>query len=182
MAKHITSSPLAKKLKQKEVIIINKQKIEELKNQYRQALNNINTEEDLKSLLDTAIKFNKYPFDNIVLIHNQNPDAQFLATIDVWNNQVGRYVNRGTKGLAVLEIENPKSSFRCLFELKNTNGSYKKVTDYKWEIKEDTSQILKNLNQKNDTNYENLKEYLYYQLAEKITQKENEYIETLETD
>ena len=146
------------------MITINKQKIEELKNQYRQALDNINTEEDLKSLLDTAIKFNKYPFDNIVLIHNQNPDAEFLATIDVWNNQVGRYVNRGTKGLAVLEIENPKPTFKYLFELKNTNGSYasyKKVLDYKWEIKEeDTSQIVKNLNKKNGTNYENIREYL----------------------
>ena len=168
------------------MITINKQKIEELKNQYRQALDNINTEEDLKSLLDTAIKFNKYPFDNIVLIHNQNSDAEFLATIDVWNNQVGRYVNRGTKGLAVLEIENPKPTFKYLFELKNTNGnyaSYKKVIDYKWEVKEEyTSQIVKNLNKKNGTNYENIREYLYYTLVEKIAQKEDEYIGNLEID
>ena len=168
------------------MITINKQKIEELKNQYRQALDNINTEEDLKRLLDTAIKFNKYPFDNIVLIHNQNPDAEFLATIDVWNNQVGRYVNRGTKGLAVLEVENPNPTFKYLFELKNTNGSYasyKKVLDYKWEVKEeDTSQIVKNLNKKNGTNYENIREYLYYTLVEKIAQKEDEYIGNLEID
>lgn len=83
MAKHTTSSSLVRSCKYKGVITINKQKIEELKNQYQQALDSINTEEDLKSLLDTTIKFNKYPFDNIVLILNQNPDAEFLATIDV---------------------------------------------------------------------------------------------------
>ena len=88
------------------------EKIKELKLKYQQALDDIKTADDLKSLLDTAIKFNKYHFDNIVLIHNQNPNAEFLATINVWNNNVGRYVNRGAKGLAVLELDNPKLTYR----------------------------------------------------------------------
>lgn len=71
-------------------MLISKGKIKELKLKYQQVVDNIKTNEDLKSLLDTAIKFNKYHFDNIVLIHNQNPDAEFLATIKVWNNNVGR--------------------------------------------------------------------------------------------
>ena len=44
------------------------EKIKELKLKYQQALDDIKTADDLKSLLDTAIKFNKYHFDNIVLI------------------------------------------------------------------------------------------------------------------
>lgn len=53
-------------------------KINSLKSKYEETLNSLNSKEDFKLLLDTAIKFNKYPFDNIVLIHNQNPNAEFL--------------------------------------------------------------------------------------------------------
>ncbi|WP_317368879.1 hypothetical protein, partial [uncultured Tyzzerella sp.] len=122
------------------MIVISNKKIQELKLKYQQTVDNIKTNDDLKSLLDTIVKFNKYPFDNIVLIHNQNPNAEFLATMNVWNNNVGRFINRGTKGIAVLELDNPRPTYRYLFELKNTNGnysSYKRVINYKWEIKEE---------------------------------------------
>ena len=139
-------------------------------------------------MLNTAIKFNKYPFDNIVLIHNQNPNAEFLATIDIWNNNVGRQVNKGTKGLAVLEIENPKPTYKYLFELKNTNGSYasyKKVLDYKWEVKEeDKQQLLKNLNKTLKEDYEFLSDYLYNRALEKIAKitEEYDYFQNIEID
>ena len=166
-------------------MLISKGKIKELKLKYQQVVDNINTNEDFKSLLNTAIKFNKYHFDNIVLIHNQNPDAEFLATINVWNNNVVRQVNKGTKGLSVLEIENPYPTYRHLFELKNTNGSYasyKKVLDYKWEVKEeDKQQLLKNLNKTLGTDYESIKSYLYNRTAEEIAKKDN-YFENVEID
>lgn len=166
-------------------MLISKGKIKELKLKYQQVVDNINTKEDFKSLLNTAIKFNKYHFDNIVLIHNQNPDAEFLATINVWNNNVGRQVNRGTKGLAVLELENPYPTYRHLFELKNTNGSYssyKKVLEYKWEVKEeDKQQLLKNLNKTLGTDYESIKSYLYNRIVEEIVKKDN-YFENIEID
>ena len=166
-------------------MLISKGKIKELKLKYQQVVDNIKTNEDLQSLLNTAIKFNKYHFDNIVLIHNQNPNAEFLATIDVWNNNVGRQVNRGTKGLAVLEIENLYPTYKHLFELKNTNGSYtsyKKVLDYKWEIKEeDNQQLLKNLNKTLGTDYESIKSYLYSRAVEEIAKKDN-YFENIEID
>ncbi len=160
------------------------EKIKELKLKYQQALDDIKTADDLKSLLDTAIKFNKYHFDNIVLIHNQNPNAEFLATINVWNNNVGRYVNRGAKGLAVLELDNPKLTYRYLFELKNTNGnysSYKKVLNYKWEVKEeDKGLLLKNINKTLKTDYESLEAYLYNRIAQEMNDRYDIYFENLE--
>ncbi len=164
-------------------MLISKGKIKELKLKYQQVVDNIKTNEDLKSLLDTAIKFNKYHFDNIVLIHNQNPDAEFLATIKVWNNNVGRQVNKGANGLAVLELDNPYPTYRHLFELKNTNGnytSYKKVLDYKWEVKEeDKQQLLKNINKTLGKDYESLKSYLYNRIVEEISNRDG-YFDNIE--
>ena len=164
-------------------MLISKGKIKELKLKYQQVVDNIKTNEDLKSLLDTAIKFNKYHFDNIVLIHNQNPDAEFLATIKVWNNNVGRQVNKGANGLAVLELDNPYPTYKHLFELKNTNGnytSYKKVLDYKWEVKEeDKQQLLKNINKTLGKDYESLKSYLYNRIVEEISNRDG-YFDNIE--
>ncbi len=160
-------------------------KINSLKSKYEETLNSLNSKEDFKLLLDTAIKFNKYPFDNIVLIHNQNPNAEFLATYDVWNNNVGRYINKGAKGIGVLEVDKPNPTYRYLFELKDTNGndlSYKKVLNYKWEVKEeDKNNLIKNINKNLGTNYESLREYLYSRAVEEIAKKDG-YFENLEID
>lgn len=160
-------------------------KINSLKNKYEETLNSLNSKEDFKGLLDTAIKFNKYPFDNIVLIHNQNPNAEFLATYDVWNNNVGRYINKGAKGIGVLELDKPNPTYRYLFEIKDTNGSelsYKKVLNYKWEVKEeDKNNLIKNINKNLGTNYESLSDYLYSRAVEEIAKKDG-YFENLEID
>ena len=97
----------------------------------------------------------------------------------VWNNNVGRQVNKGTNGLAVLELDNPYPTYTHLFELKNTNGSYasyKKVLDYKWEVKEeDKQQVLKNLNKTLGKDYESLKVYLNSRVSNFILNNYDNY-------
>ena len=44
----------------------------------------------------------RYEFDNILMVYMQRPDATLVADYDTWKDKrVGRYVKRGSKGIAV---------------------------------------------------------------------------------
>ena len=51
--------------------------------------------------LTTAANNYKYTFKEQVLIHAQHPYATACAEIETWN-RLGRWVNKGTKGIALL--------------------------------------------------------------------------------
>ena len=53
------------------------------------------------AFLTTAAHNFKYNFRDQLLIYAQKPDATACAQIDFWNKH-GRYVNRGTRGIALL--------------------------------------------------------------------------------
>ena len=53
------------------------------------------------AFLHTAANNYKYDFQEQLLIHAQKPDATACAEIDTWN-KLGRWVNKGTKGIALL--------------------------------------------------------------------------------
>ena len=54
--------------------------------------------------LDTASRLYRYPFNEQLLIHAQRPDATACASLEMWNEKVGRWVNRGAKVLPLLTI------------------------------------------------------------------------------
>ena len=54
--------------------------------------------------LTTAARLYKYPFHEQLMIYAQRPDATACAEYDLWNNRMGRYVRRGSKGIALVMI------------------------------------------------------------------------------
>ncbi len=70
--------------------------------------------------LDTAAQNYKYNYREQVLIHAQKPDATACADIETWN-KLGRWVNKGTKGIALL-VDNPPVSLRYVFDVSDTNS------------------------------------------------------------
>ena len=93
-----------------------------------------------KGLLSCVARFYKRSFDNAVLIYAQRPDATQLATFDEWHDErINRNINGGAKGIAVIDMSNPKASLKHLFDLMDTNGdekSFKKVLSYLWELED----------------------------------------------
>lgn len=91
-------------------------------------------------LLSCMARYYKYSFDNNVLIYAQRPDASLLATMDIWNsNKIGRWVNKGAKSIAVIDLSNPKASLKYLFDLMDTNGShesFRHVMSFMWDLEE----------------------------------------------
>ena len=73
--------------------------------------------------LETAAKNYKYSFADQLLIYAQKPAATACAGIDVWN-RLGRWVNKGTKGIALLVDKDGKNRLRYVFDLADTNSRY----------------------------------------------------------
>ncbi len=74
------------------------------------------------SFLECAAMNYKYPFNDQVLIYAQKPTAIACAKIESWNKQVGRWVNRGAKGIALLTEDLGYSSLRYVFDVADTNS------------------------------------------------------------
>ena len=55
------------------------------------------------SFLKTASNVYRYGYDDQLLIYAQRPDATAVASIDIWNNKMHCWVNRGAKGIALLD-------------------------------------------------------------------------------
>jgi len=73
------------------------------------------------AFLQTAARNYKYGFQEQVLIHAQRPDATACAEIGVWN-RLGRWVNRGATGIALLRDPNLPYRIRYVFDVSDTNN------------------------------------------------------------
>lgn len=80
--------------------------------------------EDWAGFLNSAAWLYKYPFHEQVLIHAQRPDATACAPIELWNNTFRRWVNKGAKGIAIIDDSGQKPTLRYVFDVSDTNTRY----------------------------------------------------------
>ena len=64
------------------------------------------------AFLTTAARLYKYPFPEQMMIFAQRPDATACAQYDFWNNTMGRYVRRDSKGIALKERKPDRQAHR----------------------------------------------------------------------
>ena len=79
----------------------NQEKIKQALDRIENAVESINTNEDWLKFLSFQSLFYNYSFGNAMLIYSQNPEATYVKGYKAWN-QLGRYVKKGAKGLAIL--------------------------------------------------------------------------------
>lgn len=85
------------------------------------------------AFLQTAAQNYKYGFQEQVLIHAQRPDATACAEIGVWN-RLGRWVNRGATGTALLRDPNLPYRIRYVFDVSDTNSRENREISL-WQMK-----------------------------------------------
>lgn len=73
------------------------------------------------AFLRTAANNYKYSFSDQVLIFAQRPNATACAEIELWN-RLGRWVNKGTKGIALLVDKESSNRLRYVFDISDTNS------------------------------------------------------------
>ena len=79
----------------------NQEKIKAALERIDTGLATINTDEDWLKFLSFQAQFYNYSFGNAMLIFSQNPNATYVKGYKAWN-KLGRYVKKGSKGLAIL--------------------------------------------------------------------------------
>ena len=72
-------------------------------------------------ILNAAVKFYKYNFEDQLLIHAQRPDATACAEYSMWNS-LGRYVRRGNSGVSLLTNVDGRPGLRYVFDISDTGG------------------------------------------------------------
>lgn len=87
-----------------------------------------------KSFLDSAAWLYKYPFHEQVLIYAQRPDAKACAPIELWNSRFKRWINRGAKGIALIDDSGQMPALRYVFDVSDTNTRYD-IPFQLWQIK-----------------------------------------------
>ena len=73
------------------------------------------------SYLDVAARLYRYSFTDTLLIHAQRPDATACAELELWNQKMSRWVNRGAKGIALLDDTGPRTKLRYVFDIADTH-------------------------------------------------------------
>ena len=73
------------------------------------------------AFLDLASRLYKYTFPEQLLIYAQRPDATAVASMEVWNNRMYRWIKRGSKGIALIDTTSgTKNRLRYVFDIKDT--------------------------------------------------------------
>ena len=90
-------------------------------------------EENWTAFLDTACRFYKYPFPDQILIHAQRPHATACASFDVWNSKLRRYINRGAKGVALIDDSGGWPRLRYVFDIADTHAAKGVPEPYIWQ-------------------------------------------------
>ena len=80
-----------------------------------------NSPQDWMSYLDVAARLYRYSFTDTLLIHAQRPDATACAELELWNQKMSRWVNRGAKGIALLDDTGPRTRLRYVFDIADTH-------------------------------------------------------------
>ena len=86
--------------------------------------------------LDTASRLYKYPFHDQLMIYAQRPDATACAEYDLWNDKMGRYVRRGSKGIALVDDSGDRTRLRYVFDISDTGTREHSRTPWLWKMEE----------------------------------------------
>ncbi len=85
-------------------------------------------------LSQTAARLYKYPFEEQILIYAQRPGATACASIELWNRHMRRWVNRGARGIALLDNSAGTTTLRHVFDVSDTH-SLDHVSFRLWNMK-----------------------------------------------
>ncbi len=92
--------------------------------------------QDWMKYLDTAAKLYRYSFPDTLLIHAQRPDATACASLELWNGKMNRWVNRGAKGIALIDDTGPTRRLRYVFDISDTHMVRGGRTPNLWRIED----------------------------------------------
>lgn len=80
-----------------------------------------------------------------MLIYPQRPDATASASWETWNEKMNCWVNRGAKGIALLDTESERPRLKYVFDVLDVHKARRIGKDpYLWEMREEHKEIVLN--------------------------------------
>ena len=92
--------------------------------------------------LTTASRLYKYPFADQLMIYAQRPEATACAEYDLWNKRMGRYVRRGSKGIALIDMTGDNPKIKYVFDVSDTGKTDRSRRVNLWEYRQEHAQAV----------------------------------------
>ena len=86
--------------------------------------------EEWKAVCGLMGKLYRYEFINILMVYMQRPGSSLVADFNTWK-RVGRYVLRGSKGIAIFSSRALEPQIRYVFDISDTGG---RNTELTWHL------------------------------------------------
>ena len=99
---------------------------------------------DWMGYMDTAARLYRYPFTDQLLIHAQHPQATACASLELWNEKMFRWVNRGARGIALLDENGHNTRLRYVFDISDTHMVAGGRSPYLWQMQEHQQEEILN--------------------------------------
>jgi len=91
---------------------------------------------DWMDYMDTASRLYRYSFSDQLLIHAQHPEATACASLELWNEKMFRWVNRGAREIALLDETGQHTRLRYVFDISDTHMVAGGRSPYLWKMQE----------------------------------------------
>ena len=98
--------------------------------------------ETWRSFLQTASTLYKYSFYDQMMIYAQRPDATACASFELWTNTMRRYVRRGAKGIALLDMTGDVPRYHYVFDAADTGMRKDSRSPFVWAVNEENSAAI----------------------------------------
>ena len=94
------------------------------------------------AFLTTAARLYKYPYSEQLMIYAQRPEATACAEYDLWNKRMGRYVRRGSKGIALIDMTGDNPKIKYVFDVSDTGKTERSRRVNLWEYRQEHAQAV----------------------------------------
>ncbi|MBD5524260.1 MAG: hypothetical protein HDR04_07555 [Lachnospiraceae bacterium] len=132
----------------------------------------IQDEESWSSFLNFSAVHYQMGFENASLLYAQRPDAKMVETYTKWREK-GRYVRRGSKGIAIIDSHGYRPYVDHVFDISDTNGRERPEI---WRLdKENEKEILDLLHAKSS----NAQDYVREAVEKEIYGIDKNYVENI---
>ena len=132
----------------------------------------IQDEASWSSFLNFSAVHYQMGFENASLLYAQRPDAEMVETYSGWREK-GRYVRKGSKGIAVIDSSHYRPYVDHVFDISDTNGRGRPEI---WKLdKNNEKEILSLLHAKSG----NVQGYVREAVESEIYGRDKNYIENI---
>ena len=103
----------------------------------------VRSAENWQHYLDTASRLYKYSFNEQLLIYAQRPDATACASLETWNEKMNCWVNRGAKGIALIDTDSERPRLKYVFDVSDVHKARRIGREPNlWELRDEHQETV----------------------------------------